>query len=486
MKKGKRFFFVVSLVFWVLVMVGALIVSVYFLYREAEKTQKTALTGQVLSAGKEITDGVNALINSEYQIDSAAQVSSPRDFVKRTIASIDGQPHALIAETVVDYQGTVVVLDKDTTFFNAEDHPEYVLIDTSALNYTTYTDSIIQLINQDSIKVCISNVLKKYHLDLFYDYCIYNMPKGTFPIKPFFKGTYNLENGYVFALTTNDTEIYTHYLILSFPSERSYFLSRMKYIVLPIAGLIALIVLLIIIMILLIAQQRRNQEVKNDFINNITHEFKTPIATISLACEAMTDPTIHTDRDAAMAYINIIRDENTRLQKMVTNILQLARLKKGQLHLNKENFDVHEVLQSICKNISLQVSNNGGQVLTRYNANPSSICADRSHIESILVNIIENALKYTPEKPLIEIETGNIKGMVSVSIKDNGIGISKKNRRHIFDEFYRVSKGNVHDTKGYGLGLNYVKKIVDLHNGRISVASELGKGTTFVIYLPIK
>ena len=171
---------------------------------------------------------------------------------------------------------------------------------------------------------------------------------------------------------------------------------------------------------------------------------------------------------------------------MVNNILQLARLRKGQLTLNKEEIDTHELLQNISKNISLQINNNGGELITHYNAENHVIFADKSHIENIFVNIIENALKYTPSKPVIEITTSNQKNMFVVSIQDNGIGISKKNLKHIFDEFFRVPQGNVHNTKGYGLGLNYVKKIVDLHGGRIEVKSELRHGSTFTIYLPEK
>ena len=484
--KHRRRVFIFVWVALVTLMISALSVSVYQLYRQAEKAQKAAFTGKVLIAGKEISDRVNSLINDEYRMDSAAYISDPRDFVKQTIATIDGQPRALIAETVADYQGTMVILEKDTTYFSAEDHPEYVLIDTSALNYTVYTDSLISQISLDSIRLCISTTLLKYNLDLYYDFAIYNLPKGTFSIQPKYAQTDILNNGYVFALTTNNSEVYTHYFVLTFPNERGFFLRKMSNIVLPIVGLIVLIVVIIVIMLILLAQQRRIQETKNDFVNNMTHEFKTPLATICLACEALTDPTIHNDREAANSFINIIKDENQRLQKMVNNILQIARLKKGQLHLNKEKVDVHELLLSICNNISLQVNNNGGKVVTHYDAENSEIIADRSHIESILVNIIENAIKYTPENPVIKINTHNEKDLFVVAISDNGIGISKKNIRHIFDEFFRVSTGNLHDAKGYGLGLNYVKKIVDLHDGRIKVTSALGAGTTFTIYLPIK
>lgn len=171
---------------------------------------------------------------------------------------------------------------------------------------------------------------------------------------------------------------------------------------------------------------------------------------------------------------------------MVTNILQLAQLRKGQVRMEESLINIHTILHTIVQSISLQVSNAGGKIITHFDAKTAEIIADKSHIENILVNVIENAIKYSPQTPTIEISTSNQKNMLAIAIKDNGIGIAQKNLKKIFDEFYRIPKGNLHDTKGYGLGLNYVKKIVDLHNGKIVVQSELKNGTTFIIYLPLK
>ena len=168
------------------------------------------------------------------------------------------------------------------------------------------------------------------------------------------------------------------------------------------------------------------------------------------------------------------------------SLLQLAQLKKGQLKINAEDVNVHGVLNAIVRSFSLQVNNLGGKFVTRYNAEMPIVVADKSHIESIFINLIENALKYSNKEPVIDISTQNAHGMLAVSISDNGIGIPKKNLKHIFDEFYRVTKGNVHDNKGYGLGLNYVRKIVELHGGEVKVKSVLGEGSTFTVYLPVK
>lgn len=487
--KHKRNIFSIVWVALAVVVIGGLFLSIFKLYEQAEKAQKIAFTGKVLIAGKSITDSINEKINSEYLADTSTVMS-----VQRTVVAVEGRPYALIAETIADYHGSMVILSRDTTYFDRDTleskdnkkNKNVLIVDTTINNYTVYTDSIISKINRDSITLCIRKILLDNKLDINFDYCIYNLPSDTFCLPSMYRHANIWNEGYVFALTTNSNKVCTHYLILTFPEQRSYFMRNMRQILIPIIGLIILIAILIVIMILLISQQRRNQEVKNNFINNMTHEFKTPLATISLACEALSDESIHTDPDTRKAYVDIIKDENDRLQKMVNNILQLARLRKGQLTLNKEEIDTHELLQNISKNISLQINSNGGQLITHYNAENHVIFADKSHIENIFVNIIENALKYTPSKPVIEITTYNQKNMFVVSIQDNGIGISKKNLKHIFDEFFRVPQGNVHNTKGYGLGLNYVKKIVDLHGGRIEVKSELRQGSTFTIYLPEK
>ena len=323
-------------------------------------------------------------------------------------------------------------------------------------------------------------------LPIDFDFCIYNLPENCFVIPPHVNYRELLNKGYVFALTKDKERSTTHFFVLFFPSERAFFMRNMKSILFPIIVILLLITFLIALLILSLSQQKINEDVKNDFINNITHEFKTPISTISLACSAMEDPVIRENVPMMMDYVSIVQTENNRLKKMVDNILQLARLKRGQLQFRLEKIDVHELLNAIVSNISLQVTNKNGSITTHYGADVATIIGDPTHIESVLVNLIENALKYSPEKPTIVISTRNEKKFLVVSIKDNGIGIPKKSLRHIFDEFYRVPKGNIHDVKGYGIGLHYVKKIIQKHSGMIKVESELNQGSVFSIYLPLK
>ena len=468
-------------------------INVYHLYVEAEKAQKTAFTGNILTVGREIVQHINADLSKnedlkEIPSDDSAHTRNKQAFL------FDKQPVALINETTIDYNGNTIVLHKDTTFLsNPNDTLSSdsllsipVLSATDSAELQAFSNLILNNIDQDSLRTFIHNTLFMNKLPIDFDFCIYNVPENKFVIPPKVNYRELLNKGYVFALTKDKQRSTSHYFVLFFPSERAYFMSNMKSILFPIIVILLVITLLIALLILSLTQQKINEDVKNDFINNITHEFKTPISTISLACSAMEDPVIQANSAMMMDYVSIVQTENNRLKKMVDNILQLARLKRGQLQLCLEKIDVHEVLRSIIANISLQVTSKNGTITTHLDAPVATIVGDPTHIESVIANLIENALKYTPTQPAIVISTWNEKKFLVVSIKDNGIGIPKKNIRHIFDEFYRVPKGNIHDVKGYGIGLHYVKKIVQKHNGHIKVESVLNQGSVFYVYLPLK
>lgn len=491
--KKRRVVFVVLGMIALIATVITLSVNVYHLYVEAEKAQKTAFTGNILTVGREIVQHINADLsrnNSPKQVpaDDSAHTRNKQTFL------FDKQPVALINETTIDYNGNTIVLHKDTTYL-ADGHDSLssdslisipILTATDSAELEAFSELILNNIDQDSLRGFIHNILFMNKLPIDFDFCIYNVPENKFVIPPKVNYRELLNKGYVFALTQDTKRSTTHFFVLFFPSERAYYMHNMKPILLPIIVILLLITFLIALMILSLTQQKINEDVKNDFINNITHEFKTPISTISLACSAMEDPVIRENVPMMMDYISIVQTENNRLKKMVDNILQLARLKRGQLQFCLERIDVHEMLRSIVANITLQVTSNHGSITTHLDAPVSTIIGDPTHIESVLVNLIENALKYSPDKPTIVITTRNEKKFLVVSIKDNGIGIPKKSLRHIFDEFYRVPKGNIHDVKGYGIGLHYVKKIIQKHSGMIKVESELNQGSVFSVYLPLK
>jgi two-component system phosphate regulon sensor histidine kinase PhoR len=344
----------------------------------------------------------------------------------------------------------------------------------------------MMLLNRDFLYRIIKEALAEEKIFSSFDFALYNAYTANFVVSPMLvEKEIILQSEYLFKLKNNDKFIAPHYLILYFPSERSIFFQRMSTIVILIVCFIILIVLICGGTLTALYRQKRAADVKNDFINNMTHEFKTPISTISLACEAIGDKSVN-DLDAKMTYVSIIKDENVRLQKMVENILLTAQLNKGQLRMNVELVDVRALIEKVLNSLSLQVISRGGKISAKLNAEEHNIFADPVHIENIIVNLLENALKYSPGRPFIEIRTRNEGKNLIIEVEDHGIGIAKKEIKRIFNEFYRVSQGNRHDTKGFGLGLGYVKKIVSLHHGNVSVKSEPGKGSTFIVSLPIK
>ena len=236
--------------------------------------------------------------------------------------------------------------------------------------------------------------------------------------------------------------------------------------------------------IYVIQRQKQISEMKTDFINNMTHEFKTPIATISLATDSIMSPKISGNPDKVARFANIIKQENKRMNSQVEKVLQMAKLDKQELKLKITPVQLHEIINNAVEYIGLQVEPRGGQVSTQLNAEPAMVQADQTHLSNVINNLLDNANKYSPESPVISVSTRNLKEGVEVTVSDQGMGMSKEARKHVFDRFYRVHTGNRHDVKGFGLGLSYVKTIVEAHGGAVSVKSELGKGSSFSVFVP--
>ncbi len=248
------------------------------------------------------------------------------------------------------------------------------------------------------------------------------------------------------------------------------------------------IVLLIVIFffvytLLVILRQRRLSEIQKDFINNMTHEFKTPISTIAISTQVLKDPGIVQFPERLLNYATIIENENQRLKQQVERVLQMARLEKEDLGLKKELLDFHDLIHEAVKNKSFQTA--GSSIQLKLEAKTASVTVDKLHMVNVLYNLLDNAIKYNIRKPEIQIITGAHHGMLQIEIQDNGIGIHKDNQKKIFSRFYRVPTGNVHDVKGFGLGLSYVKRIVEAHEGKITVSSEPDHGSRFTILLPL-
>lgn len=277
-------------------------------------------------------------------------------------------------------------------------------------------------------------------------------------------------------------------LYLNFPDENVFLLKKMRAVLATSVVFVLLTLFSFIFAVKTIIQQKKISEITNDFISNMTHELKTPISTVSLACEALLDPDIQQIPSMNNRYLNVIKDENKRLSQQVEKVLQIAQLEKSNPKLRIVATDIHSLVEKAVKNSLIQVEQRGGQITTDLRATNSTLEADEVHLSNIIYNLLDNANKYSPGIPSINIVTENDKKRngIKVMISDKGQGIPKELVNKIFDKFYRVSTGNVHNVKGFGLGLSYVKHIVEAHGGEISVKSKVNKGSTFTIYLPFK
>lgn len=275
-----------------------------------------------------------------------------------------------------------------------------------------------------------------------------------------------------------------NYLVIHFPKKQNYL---MQQVFLPLGSslvFMCIIIVCFVYAIKVIIRQKKVSEIKNDFINNMTHEFKTPISTVSLAVEALQDPDLFGEQVLRKRYLNIIKDENIRLGKQVEQVLQAAALEKNDFNLKIEKVDLQAIIEATKKHFELLVENRGGTLTTEYSLLTGRLEVDVFHLNNILNNLLDNATKYSKDAPIIKITVEETETNFILSISDRGIGISKEAQKKIFDKFYRVPTGNLHDVKGFGLGLSYVKTMIEAHKGTIMLKSEPGQGSVFTINLP--
>lgn len=273
------------------------------------------------------------------------------------------------------------------------------------------------------------------------------------------------------------------YLQVIFPTKQNYILSSMN-LLLPSVGLILLVFVVFVVALNIIFRQKQLNNMKNDFVNNMTHELKTPISTISLASQMLQDSGVGKTPETLKHISNVIRDETKRLSLQVEKVLQMAVFEKDNSILKLNEIRINSLVADIVSNFSLKVTTKGGKITPKLEAINDLALVDEVHFTNVIFNLMDNALKYSDKPLLLNIETWNEKDNLLISIEDNGIGICKDDLRRIFEKFYRVSTGNVHNVKGFGLGLAYVKKIITEHKGSIKVESELNIGTKFIITIP--
>jgi two-component system, OmpR family, phosphate regulon sensor histidine kinase PhoR len=334
-------------------------------------------------------------------------------------------------------------------------------------------------IDNNLLEFLILTEFEKRHITADFEYgvydCIEQCMKGGNHVSP--KMTSSQVNFTELPTWKNDG----YYFGVQFPLVEATLISQMG--IWGFSSIVLLIVIFFFVYTLfVILKQRRLSEIQKDFINNMTHEFKTPLSTITISTAVLKEPSIIHSPTRLLNYATIIENESQRLKQQVERVLQMARLEKEDIGLKKEELNLHELIEETVTNNSLASK---ATIQLQLEARHTKILADRLHLVNVLFNLIDNAIKYNNNTPLLQIRSSNINGNVLLEIKDNGIGIRPEDQRKIFHRFYRVPTGNVHDVKGFGLGLSYVKLIVEAHKGKITVSSEAGNGSCFSIVLPL-
>lgn len=274
-----------------------------------------------------------------------------------------------------------------------------------------------------------------------------------------------------------------HYFSVFFPTVDFEVLSEMHFWI-GSSSLLLMVLILFTYVITIILKQKRLSEIKNDFINNMTHELKTPISTIALSSNVLLQPGIESNPERIQNYARIIKSENERLQAQVERVLQMAKLNKENIVLNLEEVDVHEIIETTIPTLKLIFKDKNIEIESHLDEHPKLVVADEMHLSNMLYNLLDNAAKYSSDSPKISISTLFTSRGVTITVSDNGPGISKEHQKMIFEKFYRIPTGDIHDVKGFGIGLSYVKTMAEAHSGRIRLKSNLGEGATFELFLP--
>lgn len=330
-------------------------------------------------------------------------------------------------------------------------------------------------LNKNSIEKLIKTSLKQKNINIDFEYLLLDNEKNNILLSNT-EDDKILKSNFSISLFQNDLIDSNLVLFLDFPLKNSYLRDNNIYSLAFSFIFILLIALSFYYVVVKAFRLKKLSEIKNDFIDNMTHELKTPISTISLACEAMID-----NKKNKNDYVKIIDEENKRLGHQVERVLNIARTEKQSYKIDKSSVNIHEIIEESMNVFRFKLEKKGGKIVNKLNAENPIINGNKSHLVNVFNNLIENGIKYSKDKPVIIIESRNDKSSMEISIKDNGIGIKKNNLDKIFDKFYREPQGNIHNVKGFGLGLSYVKNIVDKLNAKIFVKSKYGHGSVFTL-----
>ena len=349
--------------------------------------------------------------------------------------------------------------------------------------------SIYERVNYQVLDSLLKYEVKMKGIEIPFEYGISSLENPSYlhyasSMKYKVSGLKSDKDTYSVNLFPNDYSNSESYLRVYFPNQDRYIIRNIWMMYATSLLLILVVLGCFYVAVSTIVKQKQLADIKNDFINNMTHEFKTPISTISLATQMLGDELVTASPSMFKRYLGIIRDENKRLGSQVEKVLQTAQMERGEVRLNLRTVNVHQIIERVLENISPQIELRDGIIDIDLQAENSEIQADEVHLTNIIFNLLDNANKYSPGKPIIKITTENTEKGLSIKVSDQGIGMTKESIKQIFEKFYRVPTGNVHDVKGFGLGLSYVKKMVEEHQGRINVVSKLGEGSEFEVVLP--
>nr|WP_222619624.1 HAMP domain-containing sensor histidine kinase [Pontibacter sp. KCTC 32443] len=359
------------------------------------------------------------------------------------------------------------------------------VVQKMVVEYVAKDEPLQNRLNLDTLHNLLQTELQKQGINLPFGYWVVSGKKDTIAAKNVVPYSDASLPKYKASLFPNDIFAKSDYLDLYFPGSKNYAIQSL-WGMLALSGFFTLVIIATFgTTIYIIYKQKKLSEMKNDFINNMTHEFKTPIATISLATDSIANPKVYENPDKIKYYTNIIRQENKRMNTQVENVLQIALLEKNEFKMKLEPVDVHLLIVKAIESIRLQVEQRLGQINVQLDALKHELKSDEVHLYNVICNLLDNANKYSPAAPEISLSTRNVEGGILIAVDDKGMGMSKDTQQRVFEKFYRVPTGNLHNVKGFGLGLSYVKAIVQAHHGNIRLWSEPGRGSRFEIFLPI-
>ena len=375
----------------------------------------------------------------------------------------------------------------------------FKLFDSLASNISTFqifqnllmelveTMPISTFLKEEDVQEILHQELQKQDIQASFEFGIFNRSAFGFEqiSNPHYRNPLYLSE-YQFAMFGEKLNAKSKILSVYFPNKNNFLFKRMALVLACSAFLLLLIIACFSYTVLTIIKQKKLSDLKTDFINNMTHEFKTPVSTILLASEALLEKDAATKPERLKKLVEVIKYENDRIGMHVERVLQLAAMEKGNVRFNATNINVKALLNEVIKGIIIQVENKAGSISCRFAPGEHFVNADQLHLSNAINNLIDNAIKYSDAAPSILIRTYIDKDKIAIAVQDKGIGLTKEQQQKVFDQFYRVPTGNLHNIKGFGLGLHYVKMVAEMHNGSVEIISELGKGSTFILKIPFE